>query len=143
MDLCEENYRAMLRLAPAFRELRGRHRSRAQTGLDLHLEVIEQTPYSSLVRLTHYFNRGGQHAAEPDTVLRAYHDARQVEVVRVRHFLFTPCHGFRCPTLAQKWRLNLFLSKWLTYCMVQGHDLAWVQDPGGAGERAAVAMHCP
>jgi uncharacterized protein len=26
------------------------------------------------------------------------------------------------PTLEQRWRINLFLSKWLHYCVAQGHS---------------------
>ena len=141
MDLCEENYRVMLRLAPALRELRGRHRSRPREGLDLHLVVIEQTRYSSLVHLTYYFGRGGHHAPEPDAVLRVYHDARQAEVLHLRQSLFTLCQGFRSPALEQKWRLNLFLSKWLGYCLNQGHAFRPIQDLAGAGEGIAIELH--
>jgi uncharacterized protein YqiB (DUF1249 family) len=121
MALCEENYALLSRLVIDMREHRGHGRSRLNQGMDLHLEVLEQTPYTSLLHLTYYFSQAGASLPDPDASLRAYHDANQVEVLDLRQTaLPLPSRG-NFPTLEQKWRANLFLSKWLSYCVAQGH----------------------
>ncbi len=127
MALCEENYLALRRLVPDLKHLRGEFVSRRAGGLELHLEIIEQSPFTSLLRLTYFFPHGdaGVHRipeADPDALLRAYHDAAQVEVVNLRQTAL-PIHGhYRYPALEAKWKANLFLSKWLGYCLGQGHS---------------------
>lgn len=62
---------------------------RSNQDRDLFLEVLEQAPYTTLPRLTYYFphHDGRVHRMpdpNPDTLLRAYHDAGQVEVLSLR-----------------------------------------------------------
>ena len=131
MDLCDENYRQLIRIAPALRILNGNHVSRRQGCMDLHLEIQEQAPYTTLVHLTYFFSSRKEQQPDPDALLRVYHDSRQVEVVNLKqHALPLNSSGER-PTLVQKWRINLFLSKWLHYCAEQGHrfDQSSMQRP--------------
>ena len=121
MDLCDENYRHLLRLAPELRTLAGRFRSRVIGGMDLHLEILEQTPYTTCIHLTYYFEHQDQAHPDPDATLRVYHDSRQVEVLDLRQQVLPPCRIGDGTALLQKWRINLFLSKWLAYCVQQGH----------------------
>jgi uncharacterized protein YqiB (DUF1249 family) len=130
MTLCEENFALLGRLAPGLRHCRGLLVSRRQGDVDLHLRVEEQSPYTSLVRLTYVFadlappGLGPRRGADPDALLRVYHDARQVEVLELRQTALPRHVEYRHPALDSKWRLNLFLSKWLAYCLVQGHRFA-------------------
>ncbi|HHH39861.1 MAG TPA: DUF1249 domain-containing protein [Sedimenticola sp.] len=121
MDLCDENYRHLLRLAPAIRELEGEHVSNLHGAMDLHLTVLEQTPYTTLIRLTYYFSRDSDRKPDPDARLRVYHDSCQVEVLELEQSALPLNNGLQRPTLGQKWRVNLFLSKWLSFCVGQGH----------------------
>lgn len=118
LDLCEENYRRMQRLAPELDSLTEQHRSRVDGHIDLYLEVLEQTPYTTLIRLTYRFGNG---VADPDALLRVYHDARQLEVLELRQRILPLDRHPDMGSLERKWRLNLFLSKWLGYCGQQGH----------------------
>jgi hypothetical protein len=121
MDLCDENYRLLLRLAPSLRNLQGSHSSTMAGSLDLHLEIQEQTPYTTLVHLTYLFSRTAECTPDPDALLRVYHDSCQVEVIDLKQHALPLNSGVVLPTLEQKWRINLFLSKWLGYCVQQGH----------------------
>ncbi len=125
LDLGEENYRQLLKLVPGLPSLGAGRCSGLGEGVVLHLEVLGQTPYSSLVRLTHHFDHQGRRESEPGALLRVYHDARQVEVVGLGGWS-VPVHrgGVR---LATKWRLSLFLSKWLAYLLSQGQGFAPTQ----------------
>ena len=70
VDLGEENYCYLMRLAPDLRMLRGRCCSSSVGGVDLHLEIMEQTSYTTLVHLTYYFEDVKGHFSDPETVLR-------------------------------------------------------------------------
>jgi uncharacterized protein len=125
MDLCEENYRRLRRLAPELERLRGGQRcpldGRPAGGMDLHLEVLEQTPYTTLFRLTYFFGPEGERLPDPDAVIRAFHDARQAEILELQQSALPLDKAFHHPALEQKWRANQFLSKWLSYCVAQGY----------------------
>ncbi len=121
LDLCEENYRQMLRLAPMLTELNSLHQSCVDGHLDLHLNVLEQTPYTTLVRLTYRFGDGDIVTSDPDALIRAYHDARQVEVLDLKQRAISMDKKPDMCSLERKWRVNMFLSKWLGFCCSQGH----------------------
>jgi uncharacterized protein len=133
MSLCEENYRALMRLVPNLRRIQGDERSVLQGDQDLHLEIMEQAPYTTLLRLTYYFpyEDGLVHRTmdpDPDALLRAYHDAGQVEVLNLRQTMLPIQNHYRHPALETKWKVNLFLSKWLIFCVTQGHSFAARRD---------------
>jgi uncharacterized protein YqiB (DUF1249 family) len=119
--LSEENYHHLLRLAPDLPLLEGKHVSNLGHGVDLHLDVLDQTPYTSLIHLTYYFPHGVGHYPDPDATLRVYHDFRQVDVLDLRQSALPMRRWGSNPTLEQRWKINLFLSKWLSYCILQGH----------------------
>ncbi len=123
MALCEENFTLLMRLAPNLRDASGVLHSRRTGGADLHLAVQEQSPYTTLLRLTYYFpsNDTPGLRPEPDAHLRSYHDARQVEILDLRQTVLPLRANYAAPALAHKWRANLFLSKWLRFCLQQGH----------------------
>lgn len=125
MALCEENYAALLRLAPQLPILRGSLVSSPRGRAQLRLTIEDQARYTSTLRLTHFLGdadvASGQEALEPDALLRAYHDAEQVEVLSLRQTALPVLSHYDHPALAAKWRANLFLSKWLGYCLREGH----------------------
>lgn len=129
IGLCEENFDLMTRLAPRLRERHGVLMSRLGRGVDLHLRIESQSPYTTIARLTYFFPDAESSAdvffgAEPDVLLRVYHDARQVEVIDLRQTALPRHADYRPPALESKWRINLFLSKWLVYCLQEGHQFA-------------------
>lgn len=131
MSLCEENFVLMRRLAPGLSTYAAGHNvSRRPGTVDLHLEIEEQARYTTLVHLTHRFTASDtlETHADPDARLRVYHDARQVEVLELRQSILPLRTRYAHPALADKWRANLFLSKWLLFCLRQGHGFA--PDPG-------------
>jgi uncharacterized protein YqiB (DUF1249 family) len=130
MVLGEENYALLNRLVPSLPNRRGLLVSRVPGAVDLHLTIESQSPYTTVIRLTHVFGDGetGRSAfgSDPDVQLRVYHDARQVEVLDLRQTAL-PLHAdYQPPALHSKWRLSLFLAKWLSYCLYQGHRFASV-----------------
>jgi uncharacterized protein YqiB (DUF1249 family) len=147
MSLCEENYRALRRMIPALRSVRGEVRSTLGGGLDLHLEILEQSRYTTLLRLTYFFpySDGRVHRTlepDPDALLRAYHDAGQVEVVDLLETVL-PIHShYQSPALEAKWKVNLFLSKWLAYCERQGHRFSGHSEPSAGAVSESFLSTC-
>lgn len=122
--LSEENYHHLMRLAPDMQIMQGKHLSSLGESVDLHLDVQDQTPYTSLIHLTYYFPHGVGHYPDPDATLRLYHDFRQVDVLDLRQSALPMQRWGGNPTLEQRWKINLFLSKWLGYCIQQGHHFS-------------------
>lgn len=133
LALCEENYHYLHSLVPQLKRLEGRHCSRRPDHQDLHLTIVEQTPYTTLVRLTYEFPCDDGGLSDPDVLLRVYHDARQVEVEDLRQQNLPTKRLYEAPGLLNKWRLNLFVYKWLAFCVRQGHlfvdDVAALRQP--------------
>ena len=99
--------------------------------LPLYMHLQEQSPYTSTLRLTYRFvEPSGSVArsfAEPDLMLRVYHDARTAEVVSGL------MHGQqrverKTRGLDSSWHLNRFLYKWLKYLRYRGHNLVESDD---------------
>ncbi len=71
--------------------------------------------------------------ADPDIVVRIYHDARLVEAVSSgeahRHTKLRELAESSSDELDRRWRLNMLLNKWLDYLFDVGHSL-------GSPERA-------
>jgi hypothetical protein len=135
MALCEDNYRHLLRMAPDLAAMRGEHRSRLADHTDLYLSVLEQARYTTLIHLTYYFQHAQGQKPDPDATLRIYHDARQVEVLDLRQRALPMERLYDAPALLNKWRANLFVSKWLAFCNYQGHY--FTGDPLETPERSS------
>ena len=86
LDLCEENYLLLMSLAPHLTHMQGLLSSRVSGNMDLFLEIVEQTPYTTVIHLTYYFSHESGQNADPDALLRVYHDAQQIEVINL-HFV--------------------------------------------------------
>jgi len=121
LALCEENYQHLHSLVPQLKRLQGKHCSSRPDHQDLHLTIVEQTPYTTLLRLTYEFPQADGGLSDPNVLLRVYHDARQVEVEDLRQQNLPTRKLYEAPGLINKWRLNLFVSKWLAFCVGQGH----------------------
>ncbi len=121
MDLCGENYALIMKLLPELKQLQGDFQSSLTNDTALHLQIIEQSPYTSLIRLTYLFGDQQQHA-DPDSTLRVYHDSQQLEIIDLRRSKLYLTNTYQHPNLLIKWKANLFMHKWLTYCLAGNHD---------------------
>ena len=121
LDLCEENYQLLLMIAPDIQSMTGSYHSRRAGHLDLHLDILAQSPFTTTLRLTYYFDERHGRAPDPDATLRVYHDAKQLEVLDLRQQALPVGRLFERPGLSRKWKASIFLSKWLWFCVRQGH----------------------
>lgn len=151
MSLYDSNYHAFMRLMPDLGHLPVLCCSRIDGSPDLYLEVLERCKFTTIVRLTYYFEiesaasgstgrsqdsvqdtqepdaqeqTESQYIPDPDLIIRIYHDARVVEAVSCQKQGFMPI-GTSDPHNPQqlhcRWESNLFLQKWLQYTLESGH----------------------
>lgn len=139
MSLCEENYAHLLRMAPELKAMSGTQCSRRSGHMDLYLQILEHTPYTSLIHLTYYFDHQDGQRPDPDAVLRIYHDARQVEVQELSQQILPMERLYEAPGLLNKWRANLFVSKWLAFCVLQGHRFPVLEQESQVTEIQAIS----
>lgn len=93
--------------------------------MDLHVRVEAAAPYTVDLRLTYLFTAPNGHVSDPDLTLRAYLDARLVEVVAWagshRHAVLDRLARDFHRELDRRWARNMMLSKWLDYLQDMGH----------------------
>jgi hypothetical protein len=125
MTLYESNFIRLRALAGDVRGHAGRVVSSTPGDVDLHLEAIEHGPYTTVLRLTYFFEGTGGIVADPDLEVRVYHDARLAEASRcarwVRHPGLSTLRAGLPTALGERWLRNMLLNKWLDYCSERGH----------------------
>jgi hypothetical protein len=125
MTLYESNYIRLRGLVGEARALSGRVVSSVPGDLDLHVEALEHSPYTTILRLTYVFEDAGEPVADPDLEVRVYHDARLAEASRCgrwgRHPALAHVQARLPAALGERWLRNMMLNKWLDYCAERGH----------------------
>ncbi|MCC5811047.1 MAG: DUF1249 domain-containing protein [Ectothiorhodospiraceae bacterium] len=130
MELYESNYILMRRLAPSLRSMEGMACSSTNAGVDLRLTIMERSPYTTTLAMSHWFDHDPE-AVEPDLLLRVYHDARLAEVMPdtpVEQFQLWEGERPDSRSLEWRWEMNRFLNRWLRYCLSEGHGFSVVTD---------------
>lgn len=126
MTLYESNYIRLGWLVPRLPALGSSLVSRPGTDMPLHLSVQEVARYTTTLRLTYFFKDGCEMIADPDLLVRVYHDAGLVEAMacthKHRHELLRAYPTGRGSELERRWVRNMMLNKWLEYCADQGHS---------------------
>ena len=126
-EVQEEIYRQLQLLVPDDVAYFDSLVSRVAGSPALRLEVLERHPYTSFMRLTYEFHDGDDRSYAPDAHIRFYHDAHLAEATsyntgqgctRTAH----PSYPSR-QLLAQAWRRNRALDRWLDYLLKQGHNV--------------------
>jgi uncharacterized protein YqiB (DUF1249 family) len=126
MTLYESNYIKLHTLSKAFDWPSEIAVSRTPRDSDLHATITRREPYTTTLKLTYWFAEpNGVVVADPDLILRIYHDARLVEAVsgqeRHRHHKLREFAVSRGAELGRRWRINMMLNKWLDFLFDVGH----------------------
>jgi uncharacterized protein YqiB (DUF1249 family) len=121
---CESNYARLLQLFPDYETANNRE-FQLSGGQRVRIDVVERCRYTTLMKVNQ------QGVADDWLVptqfdLRAYHDARMVEVssfqargrIAARYEYPNPAMHAR----DEKAQQNLFLAEWLAHCLKQGHS---------------------
>ena len=121
---CDTNYLRLNKLFPSLHERDASSFAIDINGsmLEIKLEVVERSRYTSLVRLTQL--PVAPWSRKPSITIRMYHDARNAEVVEYqgkRHFRAVydyPNEDMRHPD--EKAQINRFLGEYLSLCLTHG-----------------------
>ena len=128
MTLYESNYIRLRGLMGDVRSMAGRIVSSTPSDCDLHVEIVEHSPYTTVLRLTYVFDEPAGQLADPDLEVRVYHDARLAEASRcarwVKHPGLESIRSGLSVALGERWLRNMLLNKWLDYCVDRGHRFA-------------------
>lgn len=128
MTLYESNYIRLRWLVPDITVVQGSLVSTVEGDCPLHLQVEEHTRYTSTCKLTYFFEEADGLRADPDLVVRVYHDARLAEVrscARWHQHEVLQSLRWQCThELGDRWARNIMLNKWLDYCVERGHRFA-------------------
>ncbi|MDD5271518.1 MAG: DUF1249 domain-containing protein [Methylovulum sp.] len=120
-QLCESNFQKLLRLIPDLATVKEAAIGLAPSQSTLYLEVLEETPYTKTIELSHCFNHNASELMAPAVIIRVYLDARLAEVLsdhaRARVARVYPDPRKSHDIMNYKWRLNYFLQKWLEHCL--------------------------
>jgi uncharacterized protein len=125
-QICESNYQKLLKLIPDLLTLKETAIGLAPNNTMLHITVIESTPYTMTVELSHCFNKNPDEFLEPAVKIRIYLDAQMAEVlsdhVRASVAIVFKDPGLSLEIMNYKWRLNYFLQKWLDHCLKKDYQ---------------------
>ena len=88
---------------------------------DLHLMIEEKTKHTATMILTHkLMEESGKVINKPDIKFKIYFDAEMTEVISIcKEKMLNANHSFisYCGDIDLKWELNLFLERWLDFCI--------------------------
>ena len=121
---CESNYARLLQLFPDY-ETRNHREFALADGTRVRVDVVERCRYTTLMTVQQQGNKSPWLIA-PRFDLRAYHDARMVEVssfqYRGRIAARYEYPNGNMHARDEKSQQNQFLAEWLAYCLQAGHS---------------------
>ena len=126
LNLYEENFVLLTKLLGSVRNYSGAHLSHVPSKPPLWLEIIEQQPYTSILRITHSFNSPRGMVLDPNAYVRVYHDTQQAETthcfrgaeLKKLYSLDAPLHEVN----EKRVQMTAFFNKWLHYLLESGHS---------------------
>lgn len=125
--ICETNYQRLLHLVRSFEDMEAMVMANARDSSKppLRLSVVERSPFTLEIELSHDFESVQAASFEPKARLRVCLDAKTVEMLSdqdrpepVRKL------GFDAPALRvldYKWSLNYFLMRWLEHFVAEDY----------------------
>lgn len=125
MTLYEGNHVRLKQLLGPLRQVPEHAVSASASDLSLYVSVLERSPYTTVMKLTYWFDAPAGSEADPDLTLRVYHDARLAETVDCagspRHAALQGLWRPARSELEHRWTLNILLNKWLEFCLDNRH----------------------
>lgn len=123
-QLFEENYQKLCRLVPDIRQVQQDRILRSPTHADLHLLVESRSAHTGIFNLTHQH----QGINKPDIRFKLYLDAKLLETLSVcNEPMINQSHPYlaKCSDLDIKYELNIFMQRWLDFCLDHYKDRQW------------------
>ena len=128
-DVFELNFKKISRLVPLLPSIKGDLIGNKKPSNDLYLLCHEKSKYTGTYTLTHRVNSPHGVINRPDIRFKLYFDAKLLEVdsicketrINSHHPLINDCSD-----LAFQLELNVFMLRWLDYCLDRYNGAEWV-----------------
>ena len=128
-DVFELNFKKISRLVPLLPLVKGDLIGIKKPSNDLYLLCHEKSKYTGTFTLTHRVNSSHGVINRPDIRFKLYFDAKLLEVdsicketrINSHHPLINDCSD-----LAFQLELNVFMLRWLDYCLDRYNGAEWV-----------------
>ena len=128
-DVFELNFTKISRLVPLLPSVKGDLIGIKKPSNDLYLLCHEKSKYTGTYTLTHRVNSSHGVINRPDIRFKLYFDAKLLEVdsicketrINSHHPLINDCSD-----LAFQLELNVFMVRWLDYCLDRYNGAEWV-----------------
>ena len=128
-DVFELNFKKISRLVPLLPSVKGDLIGIKKPSNDLYLLSHEKSKYTGTYTLTHRVNSSHGVINRPDIRFKLYFDAKLLEVdsicketrINSHHPLINDCSD-----LAFQLELNVFMLRWLDYCLDRYNGAEWV-----------------
>lgn len=126
MTIYESNFLKLERLLDGLDPAGEAWVSAATEDCDLHLELLRSERYTTTFKMTYWFDDVAEgRVADPDLIVRIYHDAALAEGAGGRHAhqhrVLRELARIHRVELDRRWRTNIMLNKWLDYVLHMGH----------------------
>jgi uncharacterized protein YqiB (DUF1249 family) len=128
-EVFEINFNKISRLVPLLPLVKDDLIGRKKPSNNLYLICHEKSKYTGTYTLTHKINSSTKVINRPDICFKIYFDAKLLEVVSIcKETRINSYHPFinDCSDLSFQLELNVFMLRWLDYCLDRYNGAEWV-----------------
>ena len=128
-EVFEINFNKISRLVPLLPSVKVDLIGIKKPSNNLYLICHEKSKYTGTYTLTHKINSSTKVINRPDICFKIYFDAKLLEVVSIcKETRINSYHPFinDCSDLSFQLELNVFMLRWLDYCLDRYNGAEWV-----------------
>ena len=128
-EVFEINFNKISRLVPLLPLVKDDLIGIKKPSNNLYLICHEKSKYTGTYTLTHKINSSTKVINRPDICFKIYFDAKLLEVVSIcKETRINSYHPFinDCSDLSFQLELNVFMLRWLDYCLDRYNGAEWV-----------------
>ena len=130
-ELFDLNFKKIYRLIPLLPAIKDDYIAKKDLLKNLYLICHEKQFYTGTYTLTHQHDLKSNTINRPNIRFKLYFDARLLEVISVCKETTINTHhpmGHNCSDFVFQWELNLFMLRWLEYCLDKYNGAKWQKD---------------
>ena len=127
-ELFDLNFIKICRLIPLLPSIKDDYIAVKGSLKNLYLFCHEKHPYTGTYTLTHQHDLKSNTINRPNIRFKLYFDAQLLEVISVcKETSINKYHPMRhhCSDFVFQWELNLFMLRWLEYCLERYNGAKW------------------
>ena len=128
-EVFEINFNKISRLVPLLSLVKNDLIGIKKPSNNLYLICHEKSKYTGTYTLTHKINSSTKVINRPDICFKIYFDAKLLEVISIcKETRINSYHPFinDCSDLSFQLELNVFMLRWLDYCLDRYNGAEWI-----------------